>query len=109
VKAELARLIKGSAVNTTLMPGKQPAEFDAVVLDALNHVAPKTHHPAEKRLLIGIQNEHGEVYRVIKIVGLYDFLDLIGKFRDLGFTDEFAQHAGDKEGFDAILSLPAKS
>ena len=91
------------------MPGKLPAEFDAVVLDAISHVSPKTHHPAEKRLLIGIQNEHGEVYRAITIFGLFNFLDLIGKFRDLGFTDEFAQHAGDKEGIDAILSLPAKS
>lgn len=90
------------------MPGKQPAQFDALVLDTINHIPPTTHHPAAKRLLIGIQNEQGEVYRVIRITGLYNFLDLIGTFRDLGFTDEFAQHAGDKEGFDAILNFPAK-
>lgn len=101
------RLTEGSAVNTTLIHDKQLAQFDAVVLDTIKQIPPKPHHPAEKRLLIGIQNEHGEVYRIITIFGLFNFLDLIGKFRELGFTDEFAQHAGEKEGLDAILSRPA--
>lgn len=96
-------------MNTTLIHDKQLAAFDTVVLDTLSHIAPRTHHPAEKRLLIGIQNERGEVYRVITIFGLISFFDLIGKFRALGFTEELAQHAGEKEGYDAILSMPAKS
>lgn len=75
----------------------------------LEQIAPRSPHAAEKQLRIGIQNERGEIYRAIKIAGLYYFLDLVEKFRDLGFTDEFAEHAGDKEGFDAILSLPQKS
>ena len=100
---------KEKAVNTTLIHGKALAEFDPVVLSILNLVPPVTHHPAENRLRIGIQNEQGDVYRVIKISGLKNFLDLIGKFRDLGFADEFAEHYGDKEGFDAIISAPDKS
>lgn len=98
--------MKVPAMNSTLIEGKQLAEFDPIVLDTINHVPARTPHPAEKRLRIGIQNERGEIYRVIKIAGLFYFLDLVGRFRDLGFTDEFAQHAGDKEGFDAILSFP---
>lgn len=96
-------------MNTTLIHDVQPAALDNVVLDTLSHIAPRTHHPAEKRLLIGIQNERGEVYRIVTIFGLISFFDLIGKFRNLGFTDELAQHAGEKEGYDAILSMPAKS
>jgi predicted Zn-dependent protease with MMP-like domain len=96
-------------VNTTLIHGKQLAAFDTVVLDTLSHIEPRTHHPAEKRLLIGIQNERGEVYRIITIFGLISFFDLIGKFRKLGFTDELAQHAGEKEGYDAVLSMPAST
>lgn len=96
-------------MNSTLIHGKQPAEYDPIVLDMIDHVPPRTPHPAEKRLLIGIQNERGDVYRVIKISGLFYFLDLVEKFRGLGFTDEFAQQAGDREGLDAILSLPKKS
>lgn len=92
-------------MNSTLIPEKQIAQFDPIVLQALHGIAPRSPHPAEKRLLIGIQNENGDIYRVIKIAGLYYFLDLVNKFRELGFTDEFAEHAGEKEGFDAILSL----
>lgn len=96
-------------MSSSLIEGKELAKFDPIVLDVLAQIAPRSPHPAEKRLRIGIQNERGEIYRVIKIAGLYYFLDLVQKFRDLGFTDEFAEHAGDKEGFDAILSLPQKS
>jgi hypothetical protein len=101
--------IKGPAMNSTLIEGREPAEFDAIVVDTLNHVPPRTPHPAEKQLRIGVQNERGQIYRVIKISGLYYFLDLVGKFRELGFIDTFAEHAGDKEGFDAILSSPQTS
>jgi hypothetical protein len=96
-------------MNSTLIEGKEPAKFDPIVLGMLAQIAPRSPHAAEKRLRIGIQNERGEIYRVIKVAGLYYFLDLVEKFRNLGFTDEFAEHAGDKEGFDAILSLPQKS
>lgn len=96
-------------MNTTLIHGKQLAEFDTVVLNTLNLIPPVSHHAAEKRLRIGIQNEQGDIYRVIKISGLKNFLDLIGKFRDLGFDDEFAEHAGDKQGFDAIISARKES
>lgn len=96
-------------MNTTLIHGKPPAEFDAIVLNMLSLIPQVSHHPAEKRLRVGIQNEHGDVYRVIKISGLNNFSDLIGKFRELGFTDELAEHVGDKEGFDAIICAPDKS
>jgi hypothetical protein len=102
--AKLACLAKEKAVNTTLIQGKQLAEFDAIVLDTINLIAPISHHPAEKRLRIGIQNEHGDVYRVIKISGLKNFLDVIGKLREHGFTDEFAEHSGDKQGFDPVIT-----
>jgi hypothetical protein len=95
-------------MNSTLIEGKEPGGFDAVVVDTLSRVPPRTPHPAEKRLLIGIQNERGDIYRVIKIAGLYYFLDLVGKFQELGFASTLAEHAGDKEGFDAILSWPEK-
>lgn len=91
-------------MNSTLIEGKAPAQFDPIVLDTIKQVPPRTPHPAEKRLRIGIQNEQGDIYRVIKIDGLYYFLDLIGKFREQGFTDELANYGGEKEGFDAILS-----
>lgn len=35
-------------------------------------------------------------------------IDLIEKFRKLGFNDEFAETFGDKEGYDAVISGPAK-
>jgi hypothetical protein len=95
-------------VNTTLIEGKQLAEFDAAVLNTINLMPSAAQTVSAERLLVGIRNEHGDVYRVIKVSGLNNFLDLIGKLRDLGFKDELAEAYGDKEGFDAIVSAPEK-
>jgi hypothetical protein len=96
-------------VNTTLIEGKQPAEFDAIVLNTINLIPPTPQTVSAERLLVGIRNEHGDVYRIIRVSGLNNFLELIGKLRDLGFIDEFAEACGDKQGFDAIVSAPNKS
>jgi hypothetical protein len=93
-------------VNTTLIEGKQLAEFDSAVLNAINLMPPTARTVSAERLLVGIRNEHGDVYRVIKVSGLNNFLDLIGKLRELGFMDELAEAYGDKQGFDAIISAP---
>ena len=53
-------------------------------------------------------NERGDVYRVIKVFGMKEFSDLIEKFHKLGFNDEFAETYGDKEGYDAVISGPAR-
>ena len=96
-------------MNTTVIEGSPVAEYDSIVLDAMNLIQPTPQHVSAKRLLVGIKNEQGNVYRVIKISGLGEFLALIGKLRDLGFTDELAEAYGDKEGFDAIVARPNKS
>ena len=44
----------------------------------------------------------------IKVFGMKEFSDLIEKFRKLGFDDEFAETYGDKEGYDAVISGPAR-
>jgi len=95
-------------VNTTLIEGKPLAEFDATVLHAMNLIPPTPPAVSAERLLVGIRNEHGDVYRVIRVSGLSNFLSLIGKLHDLGFTDELAESYGDKQGFDAIISAPGK-
>ena len=96
-------------MNTTLIEGKELAEFDAIVLNAINLIPSTPKTVSAERLLVGIRNEHGDVYRVIRVSGLNNFFDLIGKLRDLGFIDEFAEAYGDKQGFDAIVSTPSKS
>jgi hypothetical protein len=104
----MATLHKETAMNTTLIEGKSPAEYDATVLNAINAFPHAAHHDAAERLLIGVQNERGEIYRVIKIFGMKEFSDLIEKFREFGFNDEFAEEHGDKDGFDALISGPGK-
>ena len=96
-------------MNTTLIEEKTLADYDAIVLNAMNLI-PSTPAPVSaERLLVGVKNEHGDVYRVIKISGLANFLAFIGKLRDLGFTDELAEAYGDKEGFDAVIAGPDQS
>jgi len=96
-------------VNTTLIEGKALAEFDAIVLNTFGLIPQTPQAASAERLLLGIRNEHGDVYRVVRISGLNNFLDVIGKLRDLGFIAELAEAYGDKEGFDAIVSAPGKS
>jgi hypothetical protein len=105
---ERNKVHEGKTVNTTVIEGKQVAEYDSVVLDAMNLIQP-TPHVSLERLLVGIKNEQGNVYRVIRVSGLGNFLALIEKLRDLGFTDELAEAYGDKQGFDAIVAGPNKS
>lgn len=94
-------------MNTTLIKDKSPAEYDATVLNTISLIPNTPHHEASSRLLIGVRNERGDVYRVIKVLGMKEFSDLIEKFRRLGFNDEFAEAYGDKEGYDAVISGPA--
>lgn len=95
-------------MNTTLIEDKSPAEYDATVLNTISLIPNAPRHEASRRLLIGVRNERGDVYRVIKVFGMKEFSDLIEKFRKLGFNDEFAEAYGDKEGYDAVISGPAR-
>jgi hypothetical protein len=96
-------------MNTTLIEGKSRAEYDAMVLEAISLIPNASHHPAAKQLLIGVRNEHGDVYRVIKVWGMQEFSDFIATFRMVGLKDEFAEAYGDKGGYDAVISGPARS
>jgi hypothetical protein len=54
-------------VNTTVIEGNQVAEYDSIVLDAMNHIHPTPQHVSAERLLAGIKNQQGNVYRVIRV------------------------------------------
>ena len=96
-------------MNTKLIEGKSPSQYDATVLNTISLIPNAPHHEAARRLLIGVRNERGDVYRAIKVFGMKKFSDLIENFRKLGFDDEFAETYGDKEGYDAVISgNPAK-
>ena len=94
-------------MNTTLIEGKSPAQYDATVLNTISFIPNAPHHEADGRFLIGVRNERGDIYRAIKLFGMKQFSDLIEKLRKLGFNDEFAETYGDKEGYDAVISGPA--
>jgi hypothetical protein len=96
-------------MNTTLIEGKSRAEYDATVLDAISLIPKAPHHQAAEQFLIGVRNERGDVYRVIKVWGMKEFSDFIETFRVAGLKDEFAEAYGDKEGYDAVISGPARS
>ena len=72
-------------MNTTLIEGKSPAEYDATVLNTISLIPNAPHHEAVRRLLIGVRNERGDVYRAIKVFGMKEFSDLIEKFRGFGY------------------------
>jgi hypothetical protein len=62
-------IAQGDGMNTTLIEGKPPAEYDATVLNTISLIPKAPHHEAARQLLIGVRNERGDVYRAIKVFG----------------------------------------
>jgi hypothetical protein len=56
------------------------------------------------KMVIGVRNESGAIYRKIEAVGLAEFMGVIGCFETLKFTDELEDSGSMKDGCDAIFS-----
>jgi hypothetical protein len=57
-------------------------------------------------MLIGIQNEYGDIYRAIGVTGLTNFVHALEKLHDLGCTCEAADTDETEQGFDAHVIPP---
>ena len=89
-------------METKLVPGKTARTNDAAILTAINKQA---RDGGGRMMVIGIRNEAGDIYRVVKAEGLAEFMGVIGALSDkLKMTDELEEAAGMKDGCDAIFS-----
>jgi hypothetical protein len=93
-------------LKTTLLEGKKPAHFDKHIIgNLLLDVAPVDEVRKEK-MLIGVRNEAGEIYRLIGATKVNSFMNAVEELIDLGLEDELEDTEELREGCDAIFSEP---
>ncbi|MBQ5947798.1 MULTISPECIES: hypothetical protein [unclassified Massilia] len=93
-------------MKTSLIEGKKPAHFDKHIIgNLLLDVAPLDEVKQEK-MLIGVRNEAGEIYRLIGATKLNSFMNAVEELFDLGLSDELQDTEEPKDGCDAIFSEP---
>lgn len=91
-------------MKTTLLEGKKPAHFDKHIIgNILLDVAPEDEVRQEK-MLIGVRNEAGEIYRLIGATKVNSFMNAVEELFDLGLVDELQETEEPKDGYDAIFS-----
>ena len=92
------------SLKTTLIPGVAPADFDKQITAnlLLEHVTPD--EVRQQKLLIGIRNDDGEIYRLIGATKHNSFTNAIEELFDLDLADELQDTEGTREGCDAIFS-----
>lgn len=62
-------------MQTKLVPGKAARTNDATILSAINEEA---RDGGGNTMVIGIRNESGDIYRVVKAEGLGEFMGIVG-------------------------------
>lgn len=93
-------------MKTALLDGAKPATFDKdVVGNILLDVAPADEVRQEK-MLIGLRNESGEIYRLIGAAKANNFMNAVEELVDLGLVDELQDTEEPQDGYDAIFGAP---
>jgi len=91
-------------MKTTLIDGMKPSQFDKHIIgNLLLNVASEDEVRLEK-LLIGVRNEDGEIYRLIGATKPNSFMNATEELEDLGLVDELKDYEGSMDGYDAIFS-----
>ncbi|TFW33793.1 hypothetical protein [Massilia horti] len=93
-------------MKTALLEGKKPAKFDKHIIGNLLLDAAPADEVREEKMLIGVRNEAGEIYRLIGASKLNSFMNAVEELFDLGLVDELQHIEEPKEGCDAIFSAP---
>lgn len=91
-------------MKTALVPGKKPAHFDKHIIGNLLLTVASVDDVRQEKMLIGVRNEAGEIYRLIGATKVNSFMNAVEELQDLGLADELEQTEGPKDGCDAIFS-----
>lgn len=90
-------------LKTALLEGVTPAEFDKQITGNLLLENTTADTVRKEKLLIGIRNEDGEIYRLIGATKHNSFTNAVEELEDLELVDELGDVEGTVEGCDAIF------
>lgn len=93
-----------NSLKTSLLDGKKQAKFDQHIVGNLlmDHIA--LDQVRAEKLLIGVRNEDGEIYRLIGTQRQGSFKNAVEELFDLGLIDELEDTDATVEGCHAIFS-----
>ena len=91
-------------LKTSLIDGVTPAEFDTQIITNLLLETTTQDDVRQEKLLIGVRNEDGEIYRLIGATKHNSFNNAVEELVDLDLVDELEDTEGTREGCDAIFS-----
>ncbi|MCE3261897.1 MAG: hypothetical protein K0R43_976 [Pseudoduganella sp.] len=90
-------------LKTTLLEDIKPAKFDKQITANLLLENTTLDAVRKEKLLIGIRNEDGEIYRLIGATKHNSFTNAVEELEDLELVDELGDVEGTVEGCDAIF------
>ena len=91
-------------MKTTLIDGVKPAKFDKHIIGNLL-LNPATEDEVRmEKLLIGVRNEEGEIYRLIGATKPNSFMNAVEELGELDLIDELKDYDDPQDGYDAIFS-----
>lgn len=91
-------------MKTALLEGKTPAKFDRYIIANLLLNVSTPEQVRQEKLIIGIRNETGDIYRLIGATKHNSFMNAIEELFDLGLVDELQDADAAQDGYDAIFS-----
>lgn len=90
-------------LKTTLLDGVTPAKFDKQITGNLLLETTTSDEVRKEKLLIGVRNEDGEIYRLIGATKHNSFTNAVEELEDLELIDELSDVEGTQDGCDAIF------
>lgn len=91
-------------MKTTLLDGIKPAHFDKHIIGNLLLDVATPDEVRHEKMLIGVRNEDGEIYRLIGATKLNSYMNAVEELGELGLGDELQDIEEIREGCDAIFS-----
>ncbi|MFP5392990.1 MAG: hypothetical protein ACLGI6_15825 [Gammaproteobacteria bacterium] len=93
-------------MKTSLLDGKKPPKFDKQIIGNLLLDQATPDEVRAEKMLIGVRNDEGEIYRLIGATKINSFMNAVEELDDLGLVNELQDTEGRQEGCDAIFSEP---
>lgn len=92
-------------MKTALIPGKVVAKIDKQIIGNLLLTQVSVDIVKEEKMIIGIRNEAGDIYRLIGATRVNSYMNAIEELFDLEMSDELDGIEETREGCDAIFSF----
>ena len=90
-------------MKTARIEGNKAADFDKLIMGNLLLTVAEPAEVKKQKMVIGIRNEAGDIYRLIGASNLNSYMNAVEELFDLELVDELAEQEGTTLGCDAIF------